>query len=169
MKIGLMSDTHGDVGRSYRAGRELLHRGVQAVCHCGDIGSERVLAELAALFGPPAIPVHAVLGNVDLYEADVEGFPRDSGVQVWGRIAKLTLHGRRLAVVHGDDAAALQKAIASQRYDYVFTGHTHVAADERRDRTRVINPGAVAHAHPPSVAVLDLASGALELIALAPH
>ena len=47
--------------------------------------------------------------------------------------------------------------------DYILHGHTHVARDDRRSRTRIINPGALRHARRKTVATLDTSSGKLTL------
>lgn len=168
MKIGILSDTHGDHVRTGKAIRQLLQRGVAAVCHCGDIGADRVLTELATACLPLNIPVHAVLGNVDLFEPEISSYPAGTGVRVWGRRAELELGGKRIAIIHGDDDRALQLAVSGQSFDYILTGHTHQATDLREGRTRLINPGAVHRARPPTVAVLDLANDQVDVITLAP-
>ena len=164
MKIGILSDTHGDIGRGVRALDLLLARGAQAVIHCGDIGSEEMLDELGALCEAHTVQLHAVLGNVDDYEPGLRDYRDDARVTMWGAKADLELGGRRLCIMHGHDARGLLAAIASGTYDYVFTGHTHQTYDQREGRTRVINPGAVYRANPPSVATLDLATDTLEFI-----
>lgn len=155
MKIGLLSDTHGDAARTIRAASLLKSHGVEAVIHCGDIGSQRVLTELAGAFEPPKIPVYAVDGNVDC--EDYTG----AGIELCGEFADLTLGGKRIAIAHGHDALRLHQAIASGNFDYVFTGHTHAREDRHEGRTRIINPGAVHRAAIPGVAVLDTETGAL--------
>jgi hypothetical protein len=164
MRVGILSDTHGHVGRTAAAARLLLGRGVKIIIHCGDIGSEGVLAELAAAFGPASIPVYAVPGNVDHWDLSVKKFPVATGVHVLGRIGEVDLDGHPAAIIHGDDGQALSDAIAGGRYDYLFTGHTHVSEDTRNGRTRIINPGAIYRAHTPSVAILDTATGSLETL-----
>lgn len=164
MLIGILSDTHGDIGRGVRAMDLLLARGAQAVIHCGDIGSEEMLDELAALCEAHAVPLHAVLGNVDDYEPGLRDYRDGTRVTMWGAKADVELGGRRICVMHGHDARGLLAAIASGTYDYVFTGHTHQTYDEREGRTRVINPGAVYRANPPSVALLELSTDTLEFI-----
>ena len=67
MKIGILSDTHGDVRRTEAGLDLLLQHPIEALCHCGDIGSESVLTALSAACLPRKIPVYAVLGNVDLF------------------------------------------------------------------------------------------------------
>lgn len=56
MKIGVVSDTHGYFDPLLRQ----AFKGVGAILHGGDVGSEDVLEELGRL-----APVHAVRGNVD--------------------------------------------------------------------------------------------------------
>ncbi len=56
MKIGVVSDTHGFFDPRLK---ELL-AGVEAILHAGDVGSDEVLHELAAI-----APVRAIMGNVD--------------------------------------------------------------------------------------------------------
>lgn len=164
MKIGILSDTHGDVRRTHAGLELLLQHPIEALCHCGDVGSEAVLTALSAACLPRKIPVYAVLGNVDLFEGEVTHFPAGLGVRVCGRQAELELGGRTIAIIHGDDPSLLQNALARQRYDYCLTGHTHVADDHREGRTRVINPGALHRARPPSVALLDLATDELQTL-----
>lgn len=163
MKIGILSDTHGNLPRTIRATELLLARGVEALLHCGDIGSEEALDEIAARCAAHGIPFHAVLGNVDEYEAT---FWRGTDGRPITIRNELTLSGKRVAILHGHHFIALEQAIASGEFDYVFTGHTHQARDERIGHTRVINPGAVHRAHPSSVAVLDLTTEKLETIAI---
>lgn len=157
MLIGILSDTHGDTHRTAHALAIFRSLGAGAILHCGDIGSTGVLAELAT----SEVPVHAVLGNVDLYDPDIEAFPATTRVVMHGRFADLVIDGHRIAIAHGDDALILRRAIISGDFEYVFTGHTHEARDDRVGPTRVINPGAVHRANPPGVATLDLVSGTL--------
>lgn len=159
MKIGILSDTHGNVERTALAARLLKHHGAAVVVHCGDIGSEGVLVELSSQLGQAGIPVHAVLGNVDTPE--LAQFPDAAGVRVQTRVAEIESDGKRIAVIHGDDIMRLKDAVVSGNYHYVLTGHTHVRSDTRIGTTRIINPGALHEAHPPTVAVLDVATGEL--------
>ncbi len=156
MKIGILSDTHGNVPRTHLA-IERLNRGeVEAIIHCGDIGTPAVLIELSLAFEPRQTPIYAVTGNVDQFNTEIYPWHGGGGIEMMGAFGSLELDGKRLAVAHGHDYQALQRAIEGGDYDYVFTGHTHVAEDHRVRKTRVINPGAVHRASIPSVAILDL-------------
>jgi putative phosphoesterase len=162
MHLALLSDTHGNVARTVRAIAALKAHRPGHVIHCGDIGSAAVLTELAAGFADPETPVTCVLGNVDTYADDL--FSPVAYLDIAGRLATLTLAGKSIAVIHGDDTRRLDGLIANQTFDYIFTGHTHAAADDQRGRTRIINPGALHRAHQPSCAILDLATNRLTFL-----
>ena len=165
MIIGLLSDTHGNVERTARAVAALKPHRPEHVFHCGDIGSNAVLDELAAGFADPPVPVVGVLGNCDGWDgALVAPLPH---VTVAGRVQATVLAGQRSAVIHGDDPRRLQAVIDSGDYDLVFTGHTHVPEDTREGAVRIINPGALHRAREPGCAVLDLATGRLLLLPVA--
>jgi putative phosphoesterase len=162
MMIGIMSDTHGDVRRTQKAIAAMKAHHPEHIIHCGDLGSHAVVAELAAGFMAPEIPVTCVYGNVDGWDDDV--ISSWSHVRIEGRFTRLVIAGKAIAVVHGDDGHRLRSAINGGTFDYVFTGHTHVRSDEREGRTRVINPGALHRTREPSCAVLDLETDTLRFI-----
>lgn len=162
MLIGIMSDSHGDVKRTVKAIEAMTPFAPAHIVHCGDIGSQSVLIELATGFANPEIPVTCVLGNVDNWVDDLMSYwPH---VQIVGRFARLEIADKTIAVVHGDDFNRLRGAIEGHAYDYVFTGHTHERSDEREGHTRIINPGALHRSREPSCAVLNLATDELEYL-----
>jgi len=155
MKIGILSDTHGSVRRTRVAAELMAAEQVEAVIHCGDVGAAAVLVELAEIFDPLEVPVHAVLGNVDHYDRSVSEFPNAAHIFMHGREAILDLGGLRIAVAHGDDSRGLDDLIDSGQYDLVCTGHTHKRKDEQAGSTRVVNPGAIYRADIPGFAILE--------------
>jgi len=165
MIIGILSDTHGDVKRTVKAIAALKRHRPKQVIHCGDIGSDAVLTELAAGFADPQIPVTCVFGNVDGWDDPLTS--HWTHVWVAGRFAELELDGKKAAVIHGDDFMRLRAVIDSGRYELVFTGHTHQRADEREGPTRIINPGALHRSREPGCAVLNLATGKLTYLDIA--
>jgi predicted phosphodiesterase len=70
----------------------------------------------------------------------------------------------RIAFLHGDDSRLLYDLEHSGDYDFVFHGHTHVAAERQTGPTRVVNPGALHRANPKTLAVLDLATRKIERV-----
>ena len=161
MKIGILSDTHGNIPATATAARIFSATGVGTVLHCGDIGSSDILAELASVFHPLDVPVYAVFGNVDLYSSDWKFFPANLGVQLLGRFGEVELDGCRVALLHSDDQVRFHKTISSSTYDFVFSGHSHEVHDRTIGSTRCINPGTAGRGAPSTCAILDLTSGKL--------
>ncbi|HSJ16431.1 MAG TPA: metallophosphoesterase family protein [Longimicrobiales bacterium] len=146
MKVGLISDTHGQL----RA-QALTHlAGVDLVLHAGDVGRGDILDELDAL-----APVHAVFGNTDSFELRSRA-PERVELELEGWIVLLT-HGHEL----GAPTAARLRAAYPAAHVIVY-GHTHVARVEALDGALIVNPGAAGPARfrlEPSIAILELRSG----------
>ncbi len=164
MIIGILSDTHGHLERTRQAATLLKDANIETLIHCGDVGAESVLIELITILHP--LPIFAVGGNVDLHDDAVLHFPPTAGATVFPRLGELTLANKKIGILHGDDAHALDRATLTDLYDYVFTGHTHRASDERIGKTRVINPGALTRTISPSVATLDLSTDTLNILTI---
>lgn len=162
MKIGIISDTHGNLESTAKAVQWFTMRSVQVIFHCGDIGSFDVLKALAV----SDVPVHAVLGNVDVFSPDWKYFPSNLGFQLHGRFADISLEGRRFALLHSDDKRKLHEVEGSGYYDYILTGHSHAFHDFKEGRARCINPGTAGKGRKKTCVVLDLETGGLELLQL---
>ncbi|MCA9245719.1 MAG: YfcE family phosphodiesterase [Planctomycetales bacterium] len=150
MLLGVVSDTHGHLRNSLDAVRMLESLDVEAVIHCGDIGSTRI----CALFS--AWPTHFVFGNVDDNQAELREEILAQEQTCHDRFGELQLAGRRIAFLHGDDQQRLREAAASESYDLVCYGHTHYADQTYVGKTLLLNPGALYRARPRSLAVVDL-------------
>ncbi len=135
MLIGILSDTHDHVEITTAAVALLQKRGAEYFIHCGDVGSEKVLDQLAGL------KAAFVFGNTDWNRDELERYAGMIGVGCHGVFADLELAGKRVAVLHGDDDLLRQRLLSAQRHDYLLHGHTHVRLDDRVGRTRIINPG----------------------------
>ena len=163
MLIGIVSDTHGKADRLRRAMSLLVARSAQAVVHCGDLGSFECLEAMAEF----SLPCYAVGGNMDCVLEDLEQRARLCGVQ-FGRdfICVPIDQGRTLAVTHGNNPAVLA-SLASGEHAYLCHGHTHQMRNEQIDQLRVINPGALHHARPLTIALLDTQADTVEFIQVA--
>jgi hypothetical protein len=161
MKIGIVSDSHGHADRLRRALALLRQRGIEALVHCGDLGSPECLEALSEV----NVPAYAVVGNTDLHPEALDQEAQRWGVHL-GRQTVLVALGadQYLGVAHGHNAQVLTNLLTDGRCPYVCHGHTHRRSDERIGRTRVINPGALHHAHPRTVAVLDTLADTVEFV-----
>ncbi len=124
-----------------------------------------VLSSMSELFNILEIPMYVVLGHSDIVE-DWDFYPTDCGVKVLGRFGEIELDGKRIALVHSDDADAFESAASANKYDYLFSGHTHVRHDRRERRTRLVNPGSAGRGMYPSCAMLNLSDDALEFFTI---
>jgi putative phosphoesterase len=151
MRIGVVSDTHGHMTNALSAVRMLDSLGVEAVLHCGDIGS----TEIPKLFA--AWPTHFVFGNCDSDQALLRSTIEDAGLACYGLFGNLELAGRRIALLHSHDARLFRQVCTSGEYDLVCYGHTHQAEQRQYGKTLILNPGALFRATPHSIATVDLA------------
>jgi putative phosphoesterase len=162
MKIAIVSDTHNRTDRVLRAVAEIRDRGVRTVIHCGDVTN----APVVELFS--GFDAHFVLGNCDHDEAELLDAIGRIGGTLHDGYGVLDLDGKKLSFTHGHDYGRLQELQYSEAFDYVFHGHTHVAADRLAGPTRVINPGALQRVSVPTFVILDLRSGEAETVEVRP-
>jgi putative phosphoesterase len=152
MLLGIVSDTHGHVAFARPAINMLAAWKVDEVIHCGDVGSAAIVRLFAAW------PTHYVLGNCDRPEDEpaLAAEIARAGHTLHGRFGQIERCGRRIAFLHGDDASCLAETIAGGQYDLVCYGHTHLAHQQQRGRTLVLNPGALYRAEPHSIAIVEV-------------
>jgi putative phosphoesterase len=161
MLIGILSDTHDRLDATIAGIAALKKAGAEHYLHCGDVGGEQILDQLAGL------PAAFVWGNTDWDRMALQRYAADLGIQCFGGTGELTLGGKRFALTHGDDTRVVRRILDGQQHDYLLLGHSHVKADERVGRVRVINPGALHRAREKTVATLDTASDVLRFLTIA--
>ena len=149
MRIGLISDTHGQL----RPEVFRVFEGVDRILHAGDIGPEDILTELATI-----APVDAVIGNTDGWDLRA-ALPEQRILELEGRTIAL-LHGH---VLGSPTPIALRRL--HPRADVIVYGHTHVQKVDE-GMPLVVNPGAAGPARfklKPSVAILTLSDAGEEV------
>jgi uncharacterized protein len=153
MKIAILSDTHNQIERTRRALDLARRHGAAMVLHCGDI-EEPPVVELFRGWD-----AHFVLGNCDWSPDALAQAIADIGATLHDRFGHVEVEGVKIAFTHGHHSGLLTDLQQSGAYDYLFHGHTHVAADRLAGSTRVINPGALHRAAVKTFVVLDTATG----------
>ncbi|MGL4943165.1 MAG: metallophosphoesterase [Thermoguttaceae bacterium] len=150
MKLGILSDTHGEVALTRRAVELFQERGVEFVVHCGDIGTRDVIEALSPL------ECHFVFGNCDAArETLAEEVARNERHYLYGDFGEIDAMERRIFFLHGHQTERLERESLSGRWDVVCYGHTHQQSLILVGTTLVINPGALHRTPSPSVAVID--------------
>lgn len=129
IKLGILSDTHGDFQTSYRAVE--MMGGIDYLLHAGDYITDA--EDLARCL---SVPVFSVLGNCDFGRlGSVEKLFELGGYRIW-----LT-HGHLYGVKSG-----LQK-LSRQAKKYgvhlVVYGHTHLADYQEIAGISYFNPGSI--------------------------
>lgn len=161
-RIGLLSDTHGRAAVAHAAVRTLRAHGATMLIHLGDVGTDEVLEAMTGF------DAHVVFGNCDADEAALARHADRLGITVHHPVGRLEIGGRTIVFSHGHMPELLNRA-AAEGVDYVLHGHTHVQRDERRGRTRIINPGALCRAARFTVAILTPENDQLEFFDVVPE
>ena len=130
MLIGVISDTHDNIGSIKRAVKVFNLRSVDLVLHCGDIFSFSAAKEFAAL----NCGFKAVFGNNDTEQAALENIISDFGV-IRKSPFEFAIDGKNFVMFHRLFAAETKK------YDYVLYGHTHRPRIENINGALYINAG----------------------------
>lgn len=177
MKVGIISDTHGD-GGAWEQALATCFQGVDLIIHAGDvlyhgpgnpIISRYAPKNLVELLHRSPVPLLVARGNCDA-EVDVTVLKLAFSEQVvfqMGGYRIIAQHGHRL---QAGEAATLA---AYHRADLWISGHTHVPELVARGGIIFVNPGSpslprtgpmgrkktVAVADEHSVRLLDLSTG----------
>ena len=149
MLIGIVSDTHDDMAAIKKAVGIFTAENVSRVIHAGDIVSPFTFDAFRYL----PCGICGVFGNND---GDRLLIRQKSEGTFSAQPLILTLHGRRIVVVHEPD---LVDALAdSGHFELVIYGHTHRSDVRKVKDTLIINPGKTARLHKgdSSVALVDL-------------
>ncbi|MDY7077557.1 MAG: metallophosphoesterase family protein [Chloroflexota bacterium] len=162
MKIGIISDTHDNLGNLEAALGVLRVEGVTKIFHCGDVCKPGMIQAMTGF------DVWIAQGNMDQHLDLEQAIEKTLG---FGRLAWLhrpTLNGYPLAMVHGDNEEVLGNLVTSGQYAFVFHGHTHRRRDQTVGRTRAINPGAMGGTRRQSYSfcILDLETGETRFVEL---
>jgi putative phosphoesterase len=127
MKIGIISDTHGQLPAEVFK----IFEGVDHIFHAGDIGEVSIISELETI-----CPVSAIYGNIDPWPIPTL-YPNIIITEFAGK--KIVMKHDILDIKHYS-YELFKKRIQS---DIVIYGHTHKAACTHYRNTYYINPGSV--------------------------
>lgn len=158
MKIGLVSDTHGNLAAWERAWKLVLHD-CDLIFHCGDVlyhgpkfkpGEGYDAAALAEALNACPIPILLVRGNAD---SEVDQLVLEIPAQ--SPYAFAQVEGMRLLASHGHllSPEELLERGEVWNLDFVLTGHTHIPTQGRWGRTLHINPGTTTYPLSPNPAL----------------
>ena len=143
MKIGLISDTHGQLPIEIFK----IFADVDLIIHAGDIGPEEILVDLKTI-----APVKAVFGNMD-------HSPLSHSLN---RVDFIKADNLTLCVTHimnSPKSFAYELFKMNKKANVVIYGHTHIPQVSEYNNIKFVNPGSVVHPRggtAPSVAILTV-------------
>lgn len=161
-RIGLIADTHDNRNAIQKAVALFNDRGTSLVLHAGDCVSPFTVMDFQAL----TCPMELVYGN-----NDGERIGLHTAFSALGTIAPgprlITWAGKTILLTHEHDCLDAYAGCTS--VDLVVYGHTHTV-DVREGAPRIVNPGEAGGwlSGRSTVAVVDLATGSVEMCDLAP-
>ncbi len=159
MKIGLIADTHDNLGAISEAVEIFNREGVEMVIHAGDFVAPFTEKPLRAL----KAPLIGVFGNNDGDKLLLSRKYHEKGVgELYEDPYKLEIAKKQVIVTH---KPGLVPALAAY-YDVVIYGHTHKGVIEQEGNTLVVNPGECCGylTGKRTVAILDLARWEAEML-----
>jgi len=153
MRIGVVSDTHGDT-QGWQAAIEGPLAGVELILHAGDIlyhGPRNPMpagyapAALAELMNHAPAPIIIARGNCD---SDVDQLVLEYPIQA--PYAVVVIDGMRIIVNHGDEfglenpVPGIARVAEKYAVNLYVCGHTHAPLLERAGDSLIMNPGSPA-------------------------
>lgn len=152
-KLGVISDTHGQILETREAVAIFRAQGVEKIIHCGDIGGVGIVE----LF--EGIETHFVLGNTDGDSRMLREAVSASGGVMHGWFGTLQWGDRNIFFLHGHQSRRFNEALDAEQYDLICYGHTHQPAFHvhgARGTTLLLNPGAFQRVRTPQIAIVEL-------------
>ena len=146
MKIGIVSDTHGQADKLLKLVQE--HPEIDYWLHAGDGASDCEIVRQKT-----KAKIVAVAGNCDGFQvAKAEEWLNFDNVLVW------LVHGHRENVKLG--LQELEWTARQAGASAVVFGHTHMSLAEERDGLWLLNPGSMADKSAPYI-ILEVLNGAI--------
>lgn len=160
MKIAIISDSHDNLENLKKIIDFLEREKIKILIHCGDVASLETLEEILKRFSGK---VYLVLGNMDRdykLEEKIQLLPKK--LKFGKEFLEIEIGKKKLAISHFPDLA--RELAKTQKYDYVFYGHTHLLSKKAIQKTKLICPGEVAGIFFKSTfLILDLENESLEI------
>lgn len=169
MKIGIVSDTHGD-WLTWQQITNDFFQDVELILHSGDVLYHGPRNPLPPGYDPKAlanainnspVPILIVRGNCD---AEVDQMVLN--VPIASPYLFTVLDGMRILILHGHNQQEeeLTQMAKKWKIDLCITGHTHIAKLDRREGTVFFNPGSCSLPKGPGIPSIGiLENGRLQL------
>ena len=138
MLIGIISDSHDNVGNLKQALIWMRKNKVEKILHCGDIVHLDIISQVWPEDFKASLD--CVSGNGD-FEIEFKKIPQNLSdiLNYHGQIGELEIDGILIAFCHQPKLA--KELAMTEKYQLVFYGHTHQPWIDKIGATFLINPG----------------------------
>jgi putative phosphoesterase len=174
MKIGLISDTHGDID-AFENAYELL-KGSDLIMHSGDLFYHGLFnsikdsynpLELSKLINKIKNPVIFSRGNCD---SEVDQLAVDFNILDPVRIFYFNENIIYLHHGHNKKDEELLELSRKFKFNIVVSGHTHIFRIEKKENVIFVNPGSPSlpkGGNPPSIGEIDFDRSVIRIVSIA--
>lgn len=169
MKIGIISDTHGDIVQVEKA-LEIL-KDCEYIIHCGDVLYHGPRNELPKNYNPKKLAellstkdnIIYIRGNCD---SDVDEMVIKRDLKEKNRLLNLGKYS--IYAVHGYEETEEDRVNKAHELgsDIVISGHTHIKVLKEKDGIIVINPGSTTIPKDESSSICLIEDNSIKLISL---
>ena len=162
MLIVIISDTHDNIPNITKVLNYCREHKIEKMIHCGDLATMETLDYLNDNFQGE---IFFAFGNMDQGHVAEYDFSENEyrGTKIFPEFGSKNFDNIRTAFVHYPDVA--RRLCETNKYDFVFYGHTHKPWEEKVNECRMLNPGNVANQYyPPTFATWNTTDNSFKLI-----
>lgn len=161
MQIAIISDIHNNETNLKKVLDFCAEKKIEKIICCGDLASQETLDFLCDNF---AGEIFYTFGNMDNdHLRNFEFVPEYKNAKLFKDFGETEIANKKIAFVHFPNVA--KKLAATEKYDFVFFGHTHKPWEEMIGKCKILNPGNVTgDLYPPTFAVWNTEDDKFELV-----
>jgi len=136
MKIAIISDLHDNLTNLKKFLQWSAANKINTLIVCGDICAPATLKKIATKFQGP---IHIVFGNVGDRPNELKVASNFKHVKHYKDLGEFKINNKKIAINHYPQEA--KQLARSNKYDFVFYGHSHKPWIEAVGQTVLANPG----------------------------
>lgn len=133
MKIAIVSDIHDNLVNLKKFLNWCEQEKIKTMICCGDITNNETVGELAKFNGS----IFMVSGNIKLFDDEI--IPQYKNISYFHQKTILEIDNKTIGLCH--EPFFINEILNEKKCDIIFYGHTHKPWEEKKDNTRIINPG----------------------------
>jgi uncharacterized protein len=161
MSVAIISDVHNNEVNLQEVLNYCKNNNIQTIICCGDLASDETLDFFNDNFNGT---IYYTFGNMD--NDQLENFKAKTKYKntfLYKEFGETEIENKRIAFVHYPNIA--RTLCESEKYDFVFYGHTHKPWEEMIGKCKMLNPGNVAgEIYPPTFAIWDTGNDSFKLL-----